>query len=375
MKLPLRYNLRSLVERKTRTAMTILSIATAIFLSIMMVALSRGLVETTRATGSPLNVIVLSQGAESMEFSAIDAEIVHHLQALSGQPLVSAQAYISTFVAIGGVEKRGVVRGLHATTALGIHDNARLLEGRLPNRGFELAVGNLAATKLGVAPSALAIGQAVDFEGQSWTIVGRFEAPNTILDSELWADVDDILLATKRSDYSAVMLRTKDAKAAGDILFALALRTDIRVGARAEREYYGVKARAMEPLRSVALVMTLMLVLGGILAGMNTMFTSISGRTREMGVLLVLGYHRRAVLFSFMLESLAMCLAGGLVGCTAGLLLNGLPMKIPMGVFRFVVDAQTLAMAMALAAFIGIVGALVPVLRVARLSVVAALRD
>jgi putative ABC transport system permease protein len=107
---------------------------------------------------------------------------------------------------------------------------------------------------------------------------------------------------------------------------------------------------------------------------MNTMFNSIMGRTREMAVLQVLGYKRRSVLLSFVLESVLLCLAGGALGCLAGLGLNDLPMKFSMGAFRFLIDPATLAAGLGMALLIGLLGALFPVLRVAGLPTVEGLR-
>lgn len=384
MKLPLRYNIRSVAQRKARSTLTAAGVAVAIFVSILMLALSRGLINSTRGTASPDNAIVLSKGAESMEFSAIDPSVFHllrsseYIQTDGGETLASPEAYLSAFVQFpedGGVsgEKRGVVRGVWPV-ALKVHDQVRVVAGTAPQRGFQVAVGKLAATKLGVPSDALAIGRSIDFEGQRWTVVGVFEAPGTILESEVWGHLDDVLAASKRTDYSAVTLKTKTASVMDDLLFDLTTRTDIRVEAKSEQAYYAAVADALKPVQAVSIAMTIMLVLGGVLAGMNTMFTSILGRTREMGVLLVLGYKRRAVLLSFVLESVFLCLVGGVVGSIAGAFLNDMPMRIPMGAFRFAVDATTLGIGLGLAVIIGICGAAVPVLRVARLQTVEALR-
>lgn len=383
MKLPLRYNLRSVLQRKARSTLTAAGVAVAIFVSIMMLALSRGLINSTRGTASPDNAIVLSKGAESMEFSAIDPAVFHrlrsseHIQTEGGETLASPEAYLSEFVQFpeGGVigEKRGAVRGVWPV-ALKVHDQVRIVAGTAPQRGFQVAVGKLAAIKLGVPSAALAIGRAIEFEGQRWMVVGVFEAPGTILESEIWGHLDDVLAASKRIDYSAVALKTKGASVMDDLLFDLATRTDIRVEAKTEHSYYAAIADALKPVQAVSIAMTVMLVLGGVLAGMNTMFTSILGRTREMGVLLVLGYKRKAVLLSFMLESVILCLAGGVLGTAAGALLNDLPMRVPMGAFRFAVDATTLGIGLGLAVLIGVCGAAIPVLRVARLQTVEALR-
>lgn len=379
MRLPLHYSVRSVLQRKTRSLLTSGGVAIAIFVSILMVALSRGLLQSTRGTASAENVIVLSKGAESMEFSAIDPGDFHRLKTSElirsdeGVPLASPEAYLSTFVAVGGSERRGVVRGVWPV-ALAAHEQVRIVSGSPPRRGFGVIVGRLAAVKLGVSPEAVLIGKAVQFEGQTWEIVGEFAAPGTSFESEISADLDDVLAATKRLDYSAVTMRTKDSQAMEELLFDLTTRTDIRVEARTEEEYYAAIASNMRPVQAVSLTMTVMLVFGAAMAGMNTMFTSILGRTREMGVLLVLGYKRKAVLVSFVLESVFLCVAGGLLGAGAGSLLNGLPMRIPMGAFRFAVDGTTLAIGLGLAVAVGGLGAAVPVLRVARLKTVEALR-
>jgi hypothetical protein len=73
--LPLRYNLRSLLHRKTRAAKTALGIGLAVLVSVLMLALSIGLMNSIRATGHPLNVLVTSKGAETTEFSAIDLRV------------------------------------------------------------------------------------------------------------------------------------------------------------------------------------------------------------------------------------------------------------------------------------------------------------
>ena len=159
-----------------------------------------------------------------------------------------------------------------------------------------------------------------------------------------------------------------------DLLFDLQTRTDVRSTVHVESEYYAAGVQQMKPVQAVANIMTLLLIAGGLMAGMNTMFNSIMGRTREMAVLQVLGYKRRAILLSFVLESIVLCLVGGAIGCAAGLALNGLPMKFSMGAFRFLVDTLAIAAGLGIAAAIGLLGAMVPVMRVARLKTTEGLR-
>jgi putative ABC transport system permease protein len=384
MKLPLRYNVQSLAQRKLRSLLTAGGVGLSIFMSVMMLALSRGLLSSTMGSGAPENLILLSKGAESLEFSAVETAYYNLLKgaagiakAEDGQPLLSPEAYLNSVMSVPGVavegEPRGVVRGVWPV-AQQVHGQFKLTEGEFPGRGFQVAVGQLAATKLGVPEEALAIGKTLGFEGRDWTIVGRFTAPGSVLDSELWVNLDDVMVAARRDDYSTIVLRAESPAAAETLLTDLKLRTDVRVDPVSEASYYASMANQLKPVQAVAVAMTVILIAGGLMAGMNTMFTSILGRTREMGVLLVLGYKRKAVLLSFVLESVLLCLAGGILGVAAGLLLSGLPMKIPMGAFRFQVDTTTVALGLGLALLIGVLGALLPVLRVSGLKIVDSLR-
>lgn len=383
MRLPLRYSLRSLLTRRTRTTLTAMGVGVAVFASTSMVGLSRGLLASNAVTGSSRNVIVLGRGAESMEFSAVEPDVVQRLRAASqvelasdGEPLASPEAFLAALVQVGesaATERRAVVRGVRPI-ALGVHEQVRVVEGSGPTRGGGITVGRLAATKLGVRPEALAIGRELDFEGARWHVVGMFEAPGSVLESEVWADLDDVLVATKRLDVAALVLRTRDRNAAEDLVLDLIGRTDVRVEAMVESEYYAGIARALRPVQGVSIALTVLLGFGALLAGTNTLVTSVLGRTRELAVLMVLGYRRRAVLLTLLLESVLLCAAGGLIGVGGARLLDGLPMRVPMGAFRFVVDAQGLGLGLALAVLVGLFGAIVPLTRMARVPIVEALR-
>jgi putative ABC transport system permease protein len=383
MRLPVSYNVKSLVQRKLRSLLTAGGIALAIFLSVMMIGLSKGLVASTLNSGSPRNVLLLSKGSESMEFSALDPMVYNLLkndtllEQADGEPLISPEAILNSTMILPGVvtetEPRGILRGVWPVAAK-VHDRFAISEGRWPERGFEVAVGKLVATKLGVPKEALSVGKSINIEGRDWAIVGEFESPGTVMEAEIWGNLDDVLVAAKRDDFSVVTMRAASEASAKSMLEGLALRTDVQVAGSIESDYFAAQATQLKPVQAVAIALTVILVFGAVMAGMNTMFTSIVGRAREMGVLLVLGYKRRAVLLSFILESILLSLAGGIVGAACGLLLNGMPMKMPMGAFKFVVDPSTLALGVGLGVFIGLFGALLPVARVARMPIVQSLK-
>ena len=120
--------------------------------------------------------------------------------------------------------------------------------------------------------------------------------------------------------------------------------------------------------------MALVITLGGIMVGMNTMYTAITGRIREIGMLQVQGFSKRSILGSFLLESLLIALVGGALGCALGSLVNGMPMQVTMGVFVFRVDRLVIGLGMGLAVVIGVVGAFIPAVRAVRIRMVEAMR-
>ena len=381
MALPLRYNFRSLLRRKTRAVMTALGIGLAVFVSMLMLALSTGLMNSIRATGHPLNVLVTSKGAETTEFSAIDLRVLDvlrfspHVALTDGQPLASPELYFTTQVEVARdvPEPQALVRAV-LPLALVVHDQVRLMAGRFPNQSGEIMVGPLVATNLGVSPEGLAIGQALIFEGTPWKIVGQFTAPGTAFESEIWGPLDDLMVAARRSELSSIVLRARDVAALKEVLFDFVTRSDVLVEARQETAYYAAYAEAFRPVQFMVYVMTGMLVLGGMLVGMNTLFAAVISRIREIGVLRAVGYRRWHIALAFLIESLIPALIGGMLACLLALGVNGFALRIPMGAFRFEIGPFLLGAGMGLSVLIGILGAAWPLWRSARLKTVDAIR-
>ena len=233
MALPLHYNFRSLLRRKTRAAITALGIGLAVLVSVLMLALSTGLMNSIRGTGHPLNVLVTSKGAETTEFSAIDLRVLDVLRfsplvALKeSQPLASPELYFTTQVEIApGLPSQAVVRGV-LPLALGVNDQVRVTAGRFPSQPGEIMVGALVATNLGISPERLAMGQSLVFEGIPWKIVGQFTAPGTAFESEIWGPLDDLMVAARRTELSSIVFRARNAAALKEMLFDFATRPDI----------------------------------------------------------------------------------------------------------------------------------------------------
>lgn len=382
MALPFSYNWRNLWRRKTRTLLTATGIALVIFVSLMMLALSKGVNASIRDTAQPDNVIVLTKGAETLEFSAIDRKVLEVVRfsplvaERDGQRLASPELYFTTATEIPGSAAppaQGLIRGV-LPVALQVHRQVRVTSGRFPSAPGEIMAGPLAGTQMGLPESALEIGRELRIEGHTWRIVGRFSAPGTALESELWGPLDDLMVSARREEFSVITVTAKSPADVEELVFDLSTRRDVLVDARSERDYYQAYAASFRPVQTMTLAMAVMLVCGGVFTGMNTLFAAIMGRVREVGMLRTLGYTKATIAFSFFLEALLISVAGGAAGSALALFLNGLPMRIPMGAFRFQVDFSLVAVGLGLACLIGLLGVAWPLHRATRIKIVDAIR-
>lgn len=365
-----------------RTALTIVSIALAVFVSISMLALVRGLMSSLEATGHPLNLVVLTRGAETLDFSSVDQRVFEILRqnqyiATEGDTALASPEfyYASLLEAEPSVAppSQAIIRAV-LPVALAVHHQVKLVEGHLPNRSGEIMVGSLAATRIGLPRDSLQIGDTVRFDGNKWSIVGRFTAQGTAFDSEIWARLDDAMLSARRDELSGIVVRARDAAAVEEFLFDLQLRTDLLVYARAETDYYAGFAAAYRPAQAMVWAMAGLLTMGGIFIGMNTFLASIVGRTRELGVLRTLGFRKKVILAGFLLESLIPALAGGAIACLAAWGLDGFALRVPMGAFRLQFDLIAVATGMLLSVLIALGGGAWPLWRASRIRAVDAIR-
>jgi len=121
---------------------------------------------------------------------------------------------------------------------------------------------------------------------------------------------------------------------------------------------------------------------GAVFGALNTMYNSVSTRTREIATLRALGFGRSAVTVSVMLESLALALVGGVVGAAlAYFVFNGHQtstmnwQSFSQVTFAFQVTPQLLVGGMIWATGIGMIGGFFPAIRAARLPIASALRE
>jgi len=384
MFIPLKYNLRNLVVRKTSTILTVFGIGVSVAVFVATMALVEGIRQTFVSTGDPLNVLAIRDGAQSETGSIIDpgpalaARTLPGIAAAAdGRPLVSLERMVyvnheriesgSSNIAIRGLDDFG--RELRPA--------ARLAAGRwyMPGRR-EITVSRTIASRF----RDCSLGDELVTGKVRWTVVGIFDAGHSAYSSEIWTSADDIASAFHRNVYSDVLMRAADADAERALIAQLADDPRMRLDAKSEPAFYATQTQTATPIRIVGNVIAVIMAVGSAFAAMNTMYAAVASRGHEVAVLRALGFSRRAIAASFVFEALLLAVGGGVVGGLGVLPLNGLTtgttnwLSFSEMTFHFAVTPELLAKGVLFAAVMGLAGGILPALRASRLSPAQAMR-
>jgi putative ABC transport system permease protein len=273
-----------------------------------------------------------------------------------------------------------MVRGVTPSAML-VHDQVQLVEGRLPASGAnEVMVGRMVGTTLGGSSGKGQGGATVDqtliIDRKPWKVVGVFTAPGTVLEGEIWAPLTQVMEATKRKTISCVVVTLNPGEAEfADVSAFVKTRPDLELSAMREMEYYGKLAAFFAPIRAVAWVTAGLIAIGGLFGGLNTMYAAFVSRVREIGTLRSLGFRRTAIVVSLVQESVLATAVGSLGAAVIGLfVLNGIAVRFSMGTFGLNVDANVLVVGLGAGIVLGVVGALPPAWRCLRMAIPVALK-
>lgn len=383
--LPFEYCVRNLGRSRLRLALSIGGAAVVVLLVLAAAGFVRGMNRGLSASGGEANVVLLGAGSEdSIERSEIQSGIaetvaasIDGIRSRFGVDYVSTEVHLQIPLAVTADSPANtlvLVRGV-TPAALLVHSNVQIIEGRFPRAGGdELMLGRLAEAKMGLPRAALHLGSSLLIDQRPWKIVGRFAAPGSVMESEVWAPLTDLKIATKRETDSCIVLTLESAEFEDIDAFAKQ-RLDLELAALPESAYYARLQRFFAPVRAVAWTTALLIGLGGLFGGLNTMYAAFASRVRELGMLQCLGFRRAAVIISLVQESVLATACGALLACLLGLiLLDGLAVRFSMGTFILSMDAPVLALGLAAGLGLGLVGALPPAWRSLRLPIPESLK-
>lgn len=386
MAIPVSYSLRNLRARALTTALTATGMALVVFVFAAVLMLAKGLEETLVATGSPDNVIAIRKGAQTEIQSSVErsqADIVTSMAGLAlgtdGRPLATRETLVLVNLpkrdsdAVNNV----TVRGVEAASYV-LRPGVRVLEGRAPRPGSsEIMVGSAIAKGF----RGTRIGDVVRFGGREWTVAGTFDAGTTGFASEIWADGDQLMQAFRRPAYSVLVAKLADRSTFENFKARVAADPRLTNEVKIETVFYEEQSKVLATfLRIVGLSMTVIFSVGAMLGAMITMYSSVAGRTAEIGTLRAIGFGRWEILWAFLLESALLGLVGGLVGLGLAACMRYVTVStvnfqtFSELAFSFTLTPAIAASALAFSMAMGFVGGFLPAVRAARLNIVAALR-
>ena len=383
--IPLKYNIRSLRIRWVTTLLTCVAIGVVVFASVLTFGMIGGIEHALSASGDEADVIVMRKGANDEMSSTITATSAKELTNLEGiavgpdgTPLASRE-----FVTIALKPRRNeggttnvIVRGLDQVGRL-TRPDFKIVEGRDIKPGVnEVITSRSIARRF----ENLGLGEKFDINNVDFTVVGYFEAGGSSAESEVWTDLRDLTSAQRfEGAVSVVQIRTKDDTSRAEIIKRIQENDQFKLKAIGETEYFENQKSSAIAIKIVAYIIAGFLTVGAMFAAANTMYAAVSNRGREIGTLRAVGFPRRSILTSFMLESLVLCSLGGILGCLATIPLNGLAGGTSIGfseiTFAFRFGTGVLVQGMILAIAMGLLGGLFPALRAIRLQITDALRQ
>jgi putative ABC transport system permease protein len=380
--------LRSVPQRFGSATVAVVGIAGVVVVFTAVLSIAEGFRATMRGTGDPQTVIVLRAGSDTEMTSGLSGEDARLITESAGVTRGEGGAYASPelFVIINaplmrsGTDANVPLRGL-TPIALKVRPKVRIVEGRMFTPGSsEIVVGRAASRQF----RGLTLGSSLRAGKMSWHVVGIFDAAGSVSESELWCDAHVLQGVYQRGNsYQSVYLRLETPESFQKLKDALTTDPRLNVTAIREPDYFAQQSQVMQSLiRTIGTGIAVLMGLGAIFGAVNTMYSAVANRTREIATLRALGFGRTPVVFSVLMESLALSLVGGTIGgLLAWAAFDGYQtatmnwQSFSQVAFSFAVTPALLTQGLIYAAVMGLFGGLLPAIRAARLPVVTALRE
>jgi putative ABC transport system permease protein len=379
-------NLRSIPQRFGTSSVIVVGIAGVVAVLISVLAMATGFTHTLLATGRDDRAIVLRGGSDSELASTLSREATLTIidapgirKDAAGKAIASAEP-----VVIVEMPKKSNASGANVTIrgvgaeGVALRPEIQLVAGRMFRRGVrELIVGRGAEAQF----KGLDVGSHIALRGSDWTIVGAFESNGDSHESELFADAETVLSAYRRNLYQSVVARLDSKDSFDAFKAALTTNPQLSVAVLRERDYYVHQSQRMgKVLAFVAYFVGGIMAVGALFGALNTMYSAVSVRSREIATLRAIGFGASAVVLSVLIEAILLAVMGALIGAgLAWLFFNGnvvstLGSNFTQVVFRLAVSPSLVALGILWACAIGLIGGLFPAIRAARLPVATALR-
>ncbi|MCZ6826465.1 MAG: ABC transporter permease [Gammaproteobacteria bacterium] len=381
-------NIRSLQQRWGSTTVAVIGIAGVVMVMVGILSIAAGLADAM-TNKAPKDIVIVLRAASTGEMDSImsrdDVTAISEapgIASIDGKMLISPELFVVVDVLrrSTGTASNVPMRGVDANV-LAVRDNVRITEGRMFEAGLnEIVVGRGALEIF----EGIELGATPRWGNNTWTVVGVMEADGGMPESEIWADVRVLQAAQNRgSTVQAVRVKLETADSFTGFKDHLTADPRINVSAKTESQFYSEQSRFFSVfINSIGMFVGVMMGLGAIFGAVNTMYTAVSARTGEIATLRALGFGASPVVFSVLVESLLIGLAGGVVGSAlAYVIFNGFKIAtmnfqtFSQVTFSFAVTPALLKTGVIYALLMGFLGGFLPSIRASRLSISTALRE
>lgn len=379
-----RMNVKGLRDRSWASLAIVFSLMLTVLVLLGFLAVGSGIDRTIQGTGSERVAIVLNEGSPDESGSQIGRAQTSLLSEAPQLARVGDTAALSAerFVVVEGTVRetgnkanlslRGV--GPQAPTT---RPGLRVAEGRMFAPGSnEMVVGRALARRF----AGFDLGETMRIGANDWRVVGIFEQEGSVNESEAWVDVD-VLQSFYRAgaDYQSVRLLLRNAEDIESLNTAFDKDAQLPFEAISERTYLARQSQGIGALLTgLGWPLAIAMAIGAIAGALNTMYSSVADRKREIGTLRAIGFSPTSAFVGTLVEALVLALAGGLLGCLlAAVFFNGietstLGANFTQVVFAFRLEPGDYVSALVLTLVVGLLGGLLPAIRAARTRIVAA---
>jgi putative ABC transport system permease protein len=387
--IPIGYNLGSLAQRRSTTAAAVLGIALVVFVLASTLMLGAG-VDATLSRGTSDDVaIVMRKGSDNELSSIVETAKVGTIlsspgvrKGSDGLPLGVGE--VAMIIMLEPVARPGglsnvQIRGVESPVTR-FRPGFQVVEGRAMTPGTdEAVVGKAIAGRF----QRLTVGSTFEpKKNRPLKVVGVFADGGSALESEVWADADVVRALFGREGMASSVRVRLETPSAFDA-FEAAVESDPRLGLEAmtEAQWTGKQSQFLSIfVTALGGVISFFFSIGAVIGAMITMYASVANRQREIGTMRAIGFLRRQILLSFLLESLIIALAGGSLGCLGALGMGFVKFSMlnfatfSEMVFTFQPTAGVFVTSFVFTTAMGLVGGLLPAIRAARLSPAEAMR-
>ena len=381
-------NLRSIGQRLGSSVVAVIGIAGVVLVFLGVLSIAEGFRAAMTEVGDPQTVMVMRAGSDTEMTSGLSGDTARIIMDTPGI-LRDAQGPVASpelFVIVGHPTKKDAsdanvpLRGV-SQAVLKVRPSVKIVEGRMLTPGTnEIVVGRAASQQF----AGLTIGSTQHWGQNTWQVVGIFDANGSVAESEIWCDAKVLQPAYRRGNsYQSVYVRLASVDGFQAFKDALTTNPQISVTAIREPDYYATQSEVLHLIiRTIGYIIAGLMGIGAIFGAVNTMYTAVATRTREIATLRALGFGSIPVVFSVLTEAVFLALVGGLLGgLAAWLAFDGYQtstmnfQSFSQVAFSFAVTPELVSQALVYAVIMGLLGGIFPAVRAARLPIVSALRE